>query len=146
MAAAKLKLEVVTPTRAVLSEQVDEVVLPGTEGQAGILPGHLPLLTGLAIGEMIVRVGGSERHFFVDRGFAEVLDNKVSVLTKNCEGVSDIDIAIARQEVQTAEAEIVRLERQVEIAEDEAELLHLYRESLKRARARLLVADPKERD
>jgi F-type H+-transporting ATPase subunit epsilon len=140
MAAAQIKLEVVTPTRAVLSEDVDEVVLPGSVGQVGILPGHLPLLTGLAIGEMTVRIDGVERHFFVDKGFAEVLDDKVSVLTQGCEGVSDIDIDNARTELKQAETEIVRLEREVDIADEEEELLQRYRDSLKRARTRLVIA------
>ena len=142
MSAAQIKLEVVTPTRAVLSEYVDEVVLPGSMGQMGILPGHLPLLTGLDVGAMILRTGGTERHFFIDKGFAEILDDKVSVLTQGCEGVSDIDIKNARVEFKEAEAEIGRLEKltSVEGADDEEALLIRYRESLVRARARLLVA------
>lgn len=141
MAADQIQLEVVTPERAVLAEEVDQVVLPGAEGQVGILPGHLPLLTGLGIGEMIVRSGGAERSFFIDKGFAEVLDDKVSVLTKGCEGVSDIDIEHAQEEVTVAEEEIERLEAMTEVPPEEKELLERYRESLKRARIRLLVAE-----
>ncbi|QDG50779.1 ATP synthase F1 subunit epsilon [Persicimonas caeni] len=144
MAAEQIKLEVVTPEKAVLSEDVDEVVLPGSEGQVGILPGHLPLLTGLGIGEMVIRSEGGERRFFVDKGFAEVLDDKVSVLTQGCEGVSDIDIEHAQEEITVAEEEIARLEAQTEVAEDEEELLERYRESLKRARTRLVVASEGE--
>lgn len=141
MAAAQIKLEVVTPTRAVLSEEVGEVVLPGSMGQMGILPGHLPLLTGLEIGEMILRTGDRERHFFIDKGFAEVLDNTVSVLTQGCEGVNEIDVEHARAEFKEAEQELGRLEREgVKSAEDEEALLERYRESLERSRARLLVA------
>ncbi len=139
--AEQITVEVVTPEKAVLSEQVDEVVLPGSVGQVGILPGHLPMLTGLNIGEMIIRDRGEERHFFVDKGFAEVLDDKVSVITQGCEGVNEIDIAHAQEEITTAEAEITRLEAKVEIEEGEEDLLELYRESLQRARMRLLVAD-----
>ncbi|AWV89862.1 ATP synthase F1 subunit epsilon [Bradymonas sediminis] len=142
MAAAQIKLEVVTPTRAVLSVEVDEVVLPGSLGQMGILPGHLPLLTGLDVGAMILRDNGTERRFFIDKGFAEILDDKISVLTQGCEGVSDIDIEHARAEFKEAEQEIGRLEKltNVEEVEDTEELLKRYRESLERARTRLLVA------
>ncbi len=144
MAEERITVEVVTPERAVLSEEVDEVVLPGAEGQVGVLPGHLPLLTSLGIGEMIVRDGGAERHFFVDKGFAEVLDDRVSVLTKGCEGISEIDIEKAKDELAVAEEEIERLEAKAEGAEEEEELLQRYRDSLKRARIRLLVAEETE--
>ena len=144
MAAEELKLEVVTPERAVLSETVDQVVLPGSEGQVGIMPGHLPLLTSLGIGEMIVRTNDGERHFFVDKGFAEILDDKVSVLTKGCEGISDIDIAKAKDDVTVAEEEIERLEAKAEHKSEEEEMLDNYRDSLKRARIRLLVAEETE--
>lgn len=148
MAAAQIKLEVVTPTRAVLSEEVDEVVLPGSMGQMGILPGHLPLLTGLDVGAMILRTGGTERRFFIDKGFAEILDDKISVLTQSCEGVSEIDIEHARTEFKEAEKEIGRLEKLSSVAgaEGEEELLKRYRESLVRARARLLVAGEGDSD
>lgn len=144
MAAERITLEVVTPEKAVLSEEVDQVVLPGSEGQVGILPGHLPLLTGLSIGEMVIRNEGEERRFFVDKGFAEVLEDKVSVLTENCEGVSDIDIEHAQDEVSVAEEEIARLEAQAEVEGEEEELLQRYRDSLKRARTRLVVAGQAE--
>ena len=141
MAAEQITLEVVTPEKAVLSEEVDQVVLPGSEGQVGVLPGHLPLLTGLGIGEMIIRNGEQERRFFVDKGFAEVLEDTVSVLTEGCEGVNDIDIAHAQEEITVAEEEIARLEALTEVQGEEEELLQRYRDSLKRARIRLLVAD-----
>jgi F-type H+-transporting ATPase subunit epsilon len=141
MAEQQITLEVVTPEKAVLSEEVDQVVLPGSEGQVGILPGHLPLLTGLGIGEMIIRSDDQERRFFIDKGFAEVLEDTVSVLTDGCEGVSDIDIAHAQDEITVAEEEIARLEALTEVEGEDEELLERYRDSLKRARTRLVVAD-----
>jgi F-type H+-transporting ATPase subunit epsilon len=144
MAEEQVRLEVVTPERAVLSEEVDEVVLPGARGQVGILPGHLPLLTQLGIGEMIIRTSGGERHFFVDSGFAEVLDDTVSVLTRECEGVSEIDIEKAQGELSVAEEEIERLEAKTEVEDEDEELLERYRASLQRARSRLLVAEETE--
>lgn len=144
MAEEQVRLEVVTPERAVLSEEVDEVVLPGARGQVGILPGHLPLLTQLGIGEMIIRTSGGERHFFVDSGFAEVLEDTVSVLTQECEGVSEIDVEKAKGELSIAEEEIERLEAKTEIEDEDEELLERYRASLKRARTRMLVAEETE--
>ncbi|MFW5967044.1 MAG: ATP synthase F1 subunit epsilon [Persicimonas sp.] len=144
MANEHITLEVVTPERAVLSEEVETVVLPGSEGQLGVLPGHLPLLTSLQIGEMVIRDEDGERAFFVDEGFAEVLDDHVSVLTSECEGVSEIDIEKAREDVTVAEEEIERLEAKAEIEEEEEELLGRYRTSLRRARMRLVVAGDEE--
>ena len=141
MAEEKLNLEVVTPEQAVLSEEIDEVVLPGEEGQFGVLPGHLPLLSSLTIGELVVIDEGDEENYFVDGGLVEVLEDRVSVLTKTCAGVEDIDIEHAREELQVAEEEIQRIEELAEPEEEEEVLLGKYRESMERARQRLMVAD-----
>ena len=76
----KLVLEVVTPDRLVLREDVDEVVVPGSEGELGVLPGHTPLLATLKVGEMWYRTG-SERHYLaVAMGFVEILPDRVTIL------------------------------------------------------------------
>lgn len=141
MEEGKISLEVVTPEQAVLAEEVDEVVLPGESGQMGVLPGHLPLLSTLSIGEMVVHNAGEKRNFVIEGGLVEVLEDHVSVLTQNCEGIEDIDIEHAQGELKEAETEIKRLEEKAEPKESEEELLEKYRESLKRARTRLMVAD-----
>ncbi|MGM0558568.1 MAG: ATP synthase F1 subunit epsilon [Myxococcota bacterium] len=141
MAKERVKLEVVTPEQAVLAEEVEEVVLPGESGQMGVLPGHLPLLSTLSIGEMVVYNDGEKRNFVIEGGLVEVLDDHISVLTKSCQGIDEIDIEHAREELKEAETEIKRLEEKAESDEGEDELLEKYRESLKRARTRLLVAD-----
>jgi F-type H+-transporting ATPase subunit epsilon len=141
MADQRVNLEVVTPEQAVLAEEVDEVVLPGEAGQMGVLPGHLPLLSTLSIGEMVVHSDGEKRKFVIEGGLVEVLDDKVSVITKGCQGIEEIDIENARDELKEAEKEIKRLEEKAEAEEGEEELLEKYRESLKRARTRLMVAD-----
>ena len=86
-----IQLDIVTPEKRLASQTVDEVVLPGTEGSMGVLPGHAPLLTGLDIGELMYR-RGQERHYLaVARGFAEVLPDRVTVLAEVAERAEDID-------------------------------------------------------
>jgi F-type H+-transporting ATPase subunit epsilon len=139
MKSERLQLEVVTPERAVLAEEVDEVVLPGSDGELGVLPGHIPLLTKLDIGEMVVRDGDEERSFFVVRGFAEILGDQVRVLAQECEGVDEIDVEDARAQIEEAEREVRRLEEERD--EDEQELLENYKESLRKNRTRLMMSD-----
>ena len=86
-----IQVEVVTPEGRLVSEVADEVVLPGNEGYLGVLPGHVPLLTTLAIGEMVLRRGGLRRYLIVAWGFAEVLPDRVSVLAEIAERAEDID-------------------------------------------------------
>ena len=104
-----LILEIVTPEEIVYSETVDSVVLPGVEGEAGILPGHIPLLTMLKPGELIVTKGGEKIVLAVDKGFAQVLGDKVSVLAEGAIDIKEIDLtavgeAQARAEKALAEA------------------------------------------
>jgi len=108
MDALKIDLEIVTPARLVVSETVDEVVLPGTEGYLGVLPGHAPLLTGLAAGEISYRSGGRVRYLAVSGGFAEVLRHRVSVLAETCERAEEIDVARASAARDQAKTDIGR--------------------------------------
>src|SRR6266568_7249000 len=86
-----IHLEVVTPDKRVVSEVVDAVVLPGTEGSLGVLPGHTPLLTTLGIGELTYSRGGARRFVAIAWGFAEVLPDRVSVLAEVAERAEGID-------------------------------------------------------
>src|SRR2546425_10613309 len=86
-----IHLEVVTPERRLVSEVVDEVILPGSEGSLGVLPGHTPLLTALGVGELIYRRGGDRRYVAISWGFAEVLPERVSVLAEIAERAEGID-------------------------------------------------------
>jgi F-type H+-transporting ATPase subunit epsilon len=101
--AERLTLEIATPTRLVVAEQVDEVVAPGIEGYFGVLPGHAPFLTTLGIGEVTYRVGRDERHLAVSGGFAEVRNDKVIVLADTAERPDEIDRARAEAARQRAE-------------------------------------------
>jgi F-type H+-transporting ATPase subunit epsilon len=101
--AERLTLELATPTRMVVAETVDEVVVPGSEGYFGVLPGHAPLLATLGIGELTYRMGRDERHVAVAGGFAEVRNDKVIVLADTAELPQEIDRARAERARERAE-------------------------------------------
>ncbi|HXH27868.1 MAG TPA: F0F1 ATP synthase subunit epsilon, partial [Candidatus Polarisedimenticolia bacterium] len=86
-----LHLDIVTPERRLVSEVVDEVVLPGVLGSLGVLPGHAPLLTTLGIGEVMFRRGPVRHYLAVAWGFAEVLPDRVSLLAEIAERAEEID-------------------------------------------------------
>ena len=106
--AEKLRLKVVTPTRVVVDELVDEVQLPGALGTLGILPGHAPLIASLGIGELTYRKGVREEFLAIQRGFAEVSGEAVVVLTDVAEKPEEIDVPAAQQARREAE-EALRL-------------------------------------
>lgn len=103
---AALHLTVVTPERKVVETEADEVQLPGSEGYLGILPGHTPLITLLKTGVLSYRGGGRSGAFAVSAGFAEISDDRVSVLADLAEGASEIDAAAAERERAKAEEEM----------------------------------------
>src|SRR5271166_21210 len=94
-----LRLEIVTPDTTVYSEDVEMVTLPAVEGQIGILPLHIPLMTYMVAGEMIVRKNGQDRFLIVGEGFVEITGDHVAVLT---------DLAIAADSIDEAKAEEAR--------------------------------------
>lgn len=101
--ADRLTLEIATPTRLVVGETVDEVVVPGVEGYFGVLPGHAPFLTTLGIGQLTYRRGRDERHLAVAGGFAEVRNDKVIILADAAELPEEIDRARAERARERAE-------------------------------------------
>jgi F-type H+-transporting ATPase subunit epsilon len=96
-------LEVVTPDHLVLSTDADVVVCPGVEGQFGVLVGHTPFLSALAIGEMYYRLGGATEHLCVSGGFAEVTGEKVTIVAEAAERSCEIDLERARRAQERAE-------------------------------------------
>ncbi len=98
-----LRLGFVTPERAIVHDDVDEVELPGEEGYFGVLPGHAPMLAALRTGEMWYRKGQERFYAFVDGGFAEVLPEQVSILAQVAERAEDIDTARAEASRRRAE-------------------------------------------
>lgn len=144
--AEKLLLEVVTPERAVLRESVDDVVLPGELGQMDVFPGHLPLLTSLTVGQMVITADGKQRYLLIDQGFAEIADNRVTVLTESCDGASDIDVEQAKRALEEAEARIKELETISTADVIEEETFEKHRLALKRQRMRLAFAEERAGD
>lgn len=100
---AKLQVELVTAEGRVLSQEADFVVAPGVEGDLGVLPRHIPLLTPLRTGEIMVRNEGREDYFFVAGGFLEVLPDKVLILADVAERAEDINEAAAEQARHSAQ-------------------------------------------
>lgn len=101
--AGKILLEVVTPEKQLLSQQVDEVIAPGSEGEFGVLPGHCHFLSTLRIGELRYRVGDQINHMAVLWGFAEVTPAKVTIMAEIAEKAEDIDITRAQAALERAE-------------------------------------------
>src|SRR6266853_3056244 len=91
------QLEIVTPEKKVVDTPASEVQIPGKNGYLGVLPGHAPLITELAVGEVTFRSGAEEQRLAVAWGFAEVLPNKVTILAETAERPSEIDVARARE-------------------------------------------------
>src|SRR5437016_14254304 len=108
MAEATIDLTIVTPERAVVHEEVEELQIPGAEGYLGVLPGHAPLFSDLKVGEVGYRKG--DRWFFlaVAWGFVEVLPNQVRILAETAERAHEIDVERANRAKQRAEKQLVR--------------------------------------
>ncbi|MBC7196227.1 MAG: F0F1 ATP synthase subunit epsilon [Deferribacterales bacterium] len=122
--AEKLKLELVSPERQLLDIEVDEVVAPGVEGDFGVLPGHTPFLTALRVGELVYKQNGVEDYVAIDRGFFEVVNDKVTVLAESAELGREIDLeeAIRRKLEAEKELEAARHEDEVKFRKVEAQL------------------------
>ena len=101
--ATKLTLEIVTPDRSLLAEEVDEVVVPGSEGELGVLPGHTPLLASLKVGELWYRQGSEKHYLAIAFGFVEVLPDRVKVLADVGERAQEIDVQRAEHAKKRAE-------------------------------------------
>jgi len=101
-----IKLEIVTPEATVYSEDVDMVTLPGVEGQMGVLPQHVRLMTQLVPGELIVRKNGHDDFMAVGQGLVDVSNERVSILTTTAIAVDKIDEAAAEEARQRAAARL----------------------------------------
>jgi F-type H+-transporting ATPase subunit epsilon len=99
----RIQLDVVTPERLVLSVEVDEISAPGALGYFGVLPGHAPFLTTLGVGEVGYRIGNQWEYLAITWGYAEVLPNKVTILTETAEMAEEIDIERAERAQRRAE-------------------------------------------
>jgi len=101
-----LTLEIVTPEARIYSDTIDTVVIPTTEGEIGILPGHIPLLTRIADGELRVSKGGVESHLAVGGGFAQIEGDTVSVLAEQAITAEKIDEGVVEAALKRAEEQL----------------------------------------
>lgn len=131
-----IELAIVTPEREVFTGSVEGVVLPGSEGDFGVLPGHERFLAPLRIGEAEIRSAASTQWAAVSEGFAEVTDGRVVVLVDTCELADQIDVARAEKARDTAQARVDAVRSGV----DETSDLARAEAALKRALARLQAA------
>ena len=103
-----IDLQIVTPDRLIVHEQVDEVQIPGSEGYFGVLPGHTPLLATLAVGEMWYRKGQEKTFLAIAGGFAEVLPDRVTLLATLAERAEEIDVSRAESAKQRAQQRLAQ--------------------------------------
>lgn len=127
-----LALEIVTPERPLVQETVDEVAMPGSEGELGVLPGHTPLLTTLKPGVLWYRQGDVKHYVAVGQGFAEVLPDRVTVLTQVADRAEEIEVARAEEAKQRAEQRLATPGPETDLA--------MAQEALAMASARLQAA------
>ena len=104
VSAARLRLVLVTYEKKVLEVECDEVTLPGQLGYFGVLPGHVPMIALLKVGELMYRIGKIERFLALSWGFCEVADDVVTVMAEFAEMPAEIDVAAAEREQAEAEA------------------------------------------
>ena len=134
---AKLHVEMVTAEGRVLSEEADFVLAPGLAGELGVLPRHIPLMTPLKPGEVMVRNDGREEYLFVSGGFLEVLPDRVVILADAAERAEDIDEARAQEARRRAQQILEERPAEPDAAEAAA--------ALERAIFRLKVAELRKR-
>ena len=132
--AEQIQVEVVTPERLVVNDKADYIEIPASTGYIGVFPGHAPLITELAVGEITYKAGADTKRLAVAWGFAEVLPQKVTILAETAERAEEIDVARAQAARQRAEEALrsAGVEGNIEA-----------HDALQRANARLEVAGKK---
>jgi F-type H+-transporting ATPase subunit epsilon len=133
--AKELFLEVVTPQKAIVSEEVQIVVAPGSQGEFGALKGHTTFLTSLKIGTLRYQdANGKERFLFINGGFAEVLPEKVTILAESAERIEEIDVQRAKSAKGRAEKRLTAKTADIDLVRAEAALRRaVHRLSLKKS-------------
>ncbi len=117
-----LKLEIVSPERRVFDDEVDMVIVPGRNGQLGILPHHTPLISSLGVGELRIKKGGTEESLLISGGFVEVRPDKVVIMADLAEHSDEIDEAKAVAARKQAQAELESSHDPVDVARVRAAL------------------------
>ncbi|HEY7736495.1 MAG TPA: F0F1 ATP synthase subunit epsilon [Candidatus Limnocylindrales bacterium] len=134
-----IQLEIVTPERLAYQDTVDAVVLPGSQGELGVLPHHAPLVSTLGVGELRIRKGGTEESFAIVGGFLQVRPDKVVVMAETADLASDIDLEKAQEARREAE-------RAIETGYHEGADLAAARAALQQALLRIRVAERRHRE
>jgi F-type H+-transporting ATPase subunit epsilon len=129
------QLEIVTPEKMVVRDVAEEIQIPGRNGYLGILPGHAPLISELAVGEITYRNGNTTTRLAVAWGFAEVLPDRVTILAETAERAAEIDIPRAQASKQRAEANLASSATEEDFQRVTADL--------QRAETRLEIAEKK---
>ena len=129
----RLHLEIITPERVMVTEDVDMVEAQGALGEFGVLPGHIPFLTSIMPGEIRYMTEGKTRRLAASRGFAEVVSNKATFLLETAEFAEEIDVERAKRAREKAESALKT------VSSDDKDFM-LYELALKRAIARISTA------
>jgi F-type H+-transporting ATPase subunit epsilon len=130
------QLEIVTPEKMVVRDVAEEMQIPGKNGYLGVLPGHAPLITELAVGEICYRKGNETHYLAVAWGFAEVLPERVVILAETAERPEEIDVKRAQESKQRAEERLKSGSTETDFTRAE--------DALQRAETRLQVAAKKQ--
>ncbi len=120
--ASQIKLEIVTPDRVVLSEEVDYVGVPGVMGQFGVLKNHIPYLAALSIGTLYYKKGSETKYVFVSGGFAEVNGDTITILAESAERAEEIDVERAKKAKERAEKRLQQQKEDIDFARAKAAL------------------------
>lgn len=134
-----IQLEIVTPERLAYADTVDAVVLPGSQGELGVLPHHAPLVSTLGVGELRIRKGATEESFAIVGGFLQVRPDKVVVMAETADLASEIDLERAQEARREAE-------RAIETGYHEGADLAAARAALQQALLRIRVAERRHRE
>jgi len=129
----KILLEIVTPDKLLVSQEVDFIIAPGTEGEFGVLPGHCQFLSSLRVGELRYWIGEEAHYFSIMWGFADVTPKRVTILAEVAEKAEDIDVERAQAKVLEAEALVA--------AGGSREQMEVALTSLEKARLRKKIAE-----
>ncbi len=132
--ADELMLEIVTPESVIFNDKVEEVTIPGSEGEFGVLIGHASLLSSLKFGELNYTKGGKKSYYAVNTGYAEVTSEKVTVLVETAERADMIDKDRAKRAQERAEQTLAKLTK-------EDQEFELAKAALERAIARIKISE-----
>ncbi len=128
---AQIHVSIVTPEDTTFEQEVDGIVVPMLDGERGILSNHAPMIGRLSPGELRVTNGSNTERFYVDGGFVQIADNRVSVLTGNSIPQADIDVAKAKADLEAAQAR----------SAEKPELVELKQRAIDQAKAQIRMAE-----